>query len=247
MRAIPWILLALLLSACERAQTPATAPQPARPPAPSTDTAATALVRIMPLGDSITQGDSDHNTYRRPLWKSLRAEGYNVDFVGSLRVNHRGPPPNDDFDHDHEGHWGWRVDEILGDIHRWAEEYQPDVVLVHLGSNDVFQRQSLDSTLDELGELIDAVREAQPQATLLLAQILPTDSSAANTRIRNLNARIPELAAAKSTATSRVLVVDHFTGFDPASQTYDGVHPNADGDIHLSDRWLESLLLVLSP
>ena len=246
MRAIPWILLALLLSACERAQTPATAPQPAAP-APSTDTAATALVRIMPLGDSITQGDSDHNTYRRPLWKSLRAEGYNVDFVGSLRVNHRGPPPNDDFDHDHEGHWGWRVDEILDDIHRWAEEYQPDVVLVHLGSNDVFQRQSLDSTLDELGELIDAVREAQPQATLLLAQILPTDSSAANTRIRNLNARIPELAAAKSTATSRVLVVDHFTGFDPASQTYDGVHPNADGDIHLSDRWLESLLLVLSP
>ena len=246
MRALSWTLFALLLSACETGQTPATPPQPAAPAAatPSTGSAAMPLVRIMPLGDSITQGDSDHNTYRRPLWKSLQTEGYNVDFVGSLRVNHRGPPPSDDFDRDHEGHWGWRVDEILGDIHRWAEEHQPDVVLVHLGSNDVFQRDSLESTLDEL---IDAVREVQPQATFLLAQIIPTDSSAANTRIRNLNARIPELAAAKSTAMSRVLVVDHFTGFDPLSQTYDGVHPNADGEIHLSDRWLETLLLVLSP
>ncbi len=245
MRAVLWMLVAPLLSACETGQPLTTPPGPAAPAASTPG--AMPLVRIMPLGDSITQGDSKRDTYRRPLWKSLQAEGYNVDFVGSLRLNHRGPPPNDDFDHDHEGHWGWRVDEILGDIHRWAEEHRPDVVLVHLGSNDLFQRQSLESTLDELGELIDTVREVQPRATFLLAQIIPTDSAAANTRIRNLNARIPELAAATSTAMSRVIVVDHFTGFDPASQTHDGVHPNADGEIHLSDRWLEALLPVLSP
>ncbi len=236
--------LIVLLLACETERTPATSSAPVTSTAGTT--AATALVRIMPLGDSITQGDSDHDTYRRPLWKSLRAEGYNVDFVGSLRVNHRGPPPSDDFDLDHEGHWGWRVDEILGDIRRWVEEHQPDIVLVHLGSNDVFQRQSLESTLDELGELIDTVREIRPQATFLLAQIIPTDSAAANARIQNLNARIPALAIAKSTPISRIFVVDQFTGFDPVSQTYDGVHPNPDGEIHLSDRWLQTLLEVLS-
>ena len=201
----------------------------------------------MPLGDSITQGDADHDTYRRPLWKSLEADGFNVDFVGSLRAHHRGPPPRDDFDRDHEGHWGWRVDEILDRIRGWAEAAEPDVILIHLGSNDVFQGESIDSTIDELGELIDAVRASRPEATFLLAQLIPTSMANANAGIRELNARIPELAKARSSATSRVIVVDQFTGFDASRQTYDGVHPNPDGEIHLSDRWLEALESVLSP
>lgn len=201
----------------------------------------------MPLGDSITQGDADHDTYRRPLWKSLQVEGYDIDFVGSRRANHRGPPPRDDFDPDHEGHWGWRVDEILARIRGWVEDSEPDVILIHLGSNDVFQDEDVETTLDELGELIDAVRESRPEATFLLAQIIPTAMANANAGIRELNARIPELAASKSSATSRVVVVDHFTGFDATRQTYDGVHPNADGEIHLSDRWLAALEDVLTP
>ena len=224
--------------------------------APSTASRATSSVaqpalsepvRIMPLGDSITQGDADHDTYRRPLWKSLKGEGYDVDFVGSLRANHRGTPPRDDFDRDHEGHWGWRTDEVLARIRGWVEDSEPDVILIHLGSNDVFQDEDVETTLEELAELIDAVRESRPEATFLLAQIIPTAMANANVGIRELNARIPELAATKSSTTSRVVVVDHFTGFDAARQTYDGVHPNADGEIHLSERWLAALEDVLTP
>ncbi len=202
-------------------------------------TAETPPVRIMPLGDSITQGDSDHDTYRRPLWKSLVADGYDVDFVGSLNANHRGAPPHSDFDRDHEGHWGWRVDEILEWIPGWTEAAEPDVVLIHVGSNDVFQNESIDSTIDELSQLIVGIRESRPEVTLLLAQIIPTRNGGTNARIRELNARIAQLAS------SNVIVVDQFTGFDPETQTYDGVHPNADGEIHLSDRWLEALEDVL--
>src|SRR5262245_54038543 len=88
------------------APSPAPAPTPAPPPAPA------APVRIMPLGDSITQADASHDSYRRPLWKSLQSGGYLVDFVGSSSMNHMGGPPVRDFDADHEGHWGWRADEI---------------------------------------------------------------------------------------------------------------------------------------
>lgn len=200
----------------------------------------------MPLGDSITQGDSDHNTYRRPLWKTLESEGYRVDFVGSTRAHHRGPAPLDDFDRDHEGHWGWRTDEILEHVRGWVEESEPDIVLIHLGSNDVFEGESIDATLAELSELIDAVRETRPHATFLLGQIIPTTTARVNVRIRELNARIPEIASSKSTSVSPVIVVDHHTGFDAARQTYDGVHPNPDGEIHLSERWLEVLEEVLS-
>lgn len=209
--------------------------------APSTDP-----VRIMPLGDSITQGDSEHNTYRRPLWKSLEAEGYHVDFVGSARAHHRGAAPLDDFDHDHEGHWGWRTDEILDGIRGWVADHEPDILLIHLGSNDVFDGETTESTLTELAALIDAVRASSPRTMFLLAQIIPTTTARVNTRIRELNARIPDIAASKSTPESPVIVVDQFTGFDAAQQTYDGVHPNPDGEIHLSDRWLAALEEVLS-
>ncbi len=240
-------LLALLIVAAAGCRSDGNMPATAPRATTSIAHAPTQPVRIMPLGDSITQGDADHNTYRRPLWKSLEADGYDVDFVGSLRAHHRGPPPRNDFDRDHEGHWGWSVDEILDRIRGWVEESEPDVILIHLGSNDVFQGEDIESTLDELVELIDAVRESRPEATFLLAQIIPTARADANAGIRELNARIPELAASKSSAASRVVVVDHFTGFDATRQTYDGVHPNADGEIHLSDRWLAALEELLTP
>ena len=48
---------------------------------------ADAVVKIMPLGDSITRGgpgaDTPYPSYRYYLDESLRASGYGVDFVGS--------------------------------------------------------------------------------------------------------------------------------------------------------------------
>ena len=166
-----WALLALC--GCESERSSATAP-PVTTSTVNATSVETRPVNIMPLGDSITQGDSDHDTYRRPLWKSLEGDGYDVDFVGSLRRHHRGTAPHTDFDMDHEGHWGWRVDEILDRIRDWLEAHEPDVVLVHLGSNDVFQRQSIESTIVELRQLIDTIHGVRPEATILLAQIIPT-------------------------------------------------------------------------
>jgi hypothetical protein len=201
--------------------------------------------RMMPLGDSITQADAEHDSYRRPLWRALRAAGRSVDFVGSQRAHHRGGPPNPDFDLDHEGHWGWRVDEILERLPRWVADHEPDVLLVHLGSNDLFQGESVESTLGELEALVAAVRAVEPEAVLLLAQILTTTTEAANRRIRELNARLPDLAARLTTPASPVLVVDHASGFDPARMTYDGVHPNLEGEAHMAERWLDGLAEIL--
>jgi lysophospholipase L1-like esterase len=192
-------------------------------------------LRIMPLGDSITAGDDEHDSYRRPLFKSLELEGHSVNFVGSLRSRHLRP----DFDADHEGHWGFRVDEILEEVRGWVEAEEPDILLVHLGSNDVFQEQSIASTIDELGQLIGTVRESRPNALFLVAQIIPTVQGP-NDAIRELNASIPSLAS-KSTARSPVRIVDLYTGFYPGRMTYDGVHPNAEGEIHMADRWLAAV------
>ncbi|HXV61265.1 MAG TPA: SGNH/GDSL hydrolase family protein, partial [Vicinamibacteria bacterium] len=189
--------------------------------APTTSAAPTSALRIMPLGDSITQADSEHDSYRRPLWRSLEASGHSIDFVGTQTSNHRGGPPHRDFDLDHEGHWGWRVDEILESFPGWVETHRPDAILVHLGSNDLFQRQSVESTVEELSRLVDIASASEPSPVIFLAQIIPTTTESANRRIRELNAQIARLASHPS-----VRIVDHYTGFDGARLTYDGVHPN---------------------
>jgi lysophospholipase L1-like esterase len=239
------LALALLLTslvACqdkqqEEANTPATSA--------STATLEPSVRRIMPLGDSVTQGDASHNSYRRPLWKTLEVVGFAVDFVGSQRSNHKGSPPQADFDTDHEGHWGWRTDQILEHIQEWTKTHEPDVLLVHLGSNDVFQQQTIESTVEDIKALIEAVRSSQPMSVILIAQIIPTTDQELNRHIEELNARLPALAEAMSTEDSAVRVVDHFTRFDASIYTYDGVHPNAKGEVLMADRWAAALKKVL--
>ncbi|MEW9533764.1 SGNH hydrolase, partial [Microbispora sp. NPDC049125] len=72
-------------------------------------------VRVMPLGDSITEGTQVPGGYRIGLWQRLAAGRYTIDFVGS---QYNGP--GNLGDHDHEGHPGWRIDQIDANITGWA-------------------------------------------------------------------------------------------------------------------------------
>jgi lysophospholipase L1-like esterase len=195
----------------------------------------------MPLGDSITQGDVSHDSYRRSLWKQLQAAGQRVDFVGSTRENYRGGPPVPDFDTDHEGHWGWRADEVLGEIAAWARASRPDVVLMHLGTNDALEGESPASTIAEMERIIDRLRDANPAVTVLVARIIPTANATWNRDIERLNTEILSIGSRKTTASSAVAVVDHFTGFDGQAETYDGVHPNDAGERKMATRWFQAL------
>ena len=206
-----------------------------------------AQVRIMSLGNSITQGDVRHSTYRRPLWQKLQAGGYSVDFVGSLSTNNGGPNPTPDFDLDHEGHWGWRADQLVVNARTWAAAARPDVVLIHAGSNDIDQGQTIASTRDDLSSLIDQLRLGQPTLTVLLAQLIPTTNLTNNSNYTTLNALLPALAQLKTTAQSPVIIVDQNTGFNAATETTDGVHPNAAGEEKMATRWYAALQALLPP
>jgi len=207
-----------------------------------------AQVKIMPLGNSITQGDHQHNSYRRALWFKLRNAGYNVDFVGSHSSNFGGAPPTPDFDLNHEGHWGWRADQLLGSIGGWAATYKPDIVLMHVGSNDMLQGQSVESTLSEISQIIDRLRAANPNVKLLLSQLIPT-TAAANSQITALNNALPGLASQKSTAQSSITIVNQNAGFNAATDTFDGVHPTSGGEEKMATKWYQALqpLLTATP
>jgi lysophospholipase L1-like esterase len=111
-------------------------------------------VRVMPLGDSITEGTQVPGGYRIGLWQRLTAGSYQVDFVGS---QFNGPATLGD--HDHEGHPGWRIDQINANIVTWLRNTTPHTVLLHIGTNDVLQNFDIANAV-RAEKLIHAVQAA---------------------------------------------------------------------------------------
>jgi acyl-CoA thioesterase I len=206
--------------------------------------------RIMPLGDSITQGNADYNSYRRPLWKLLQNDYFGVDFVGSMKTQVEDlPPPNPDFDLDHEGHWGWRTDQVLNDIDAWAAAARPDIALVHLGTNDLGQGRSVTGTVDNISALITRLRTANPNITILLAKPIPCvpGSYCQSTAHAQFGVKLAALATARNSAQSRVLLIDMTVGFNPQTDLHDGLHPNISGEQKMAERWFAALQPLLQP
>ncbi|MEM8612823.1 MAG: SGNH/GDSL hydrolase family protein, partial [Cyanobacteria bacterium P01_H01_bin.105] len=205
-------------------------------------------LNIVTLGDSITQAGTGFNSYRRDLWNLLNNAGYEVDFVGSQRTTNDGSSfPDSSFDHDHEGHWGWRVDEINngrggeGSLSDWLNGYTPDVALIHLGTNDVFNLQSAESTIDELRETVALLRADNPNVTIFLAQLIPTTNGGRNQRVDEFNSLIPSLVSELNQPGSPVYLVDQNTGFNAGQDTFDGVHPNSTGEAKMAQRWFDAI------
>lgn len=203
---------------------------------------------LLPLGDSITQANGAHLGYRYRLWEKLKQAGIQLNFVGSMHSNYTRTPnyPDPTFDRDHEGHWGWRADRLLQSLPGWLSGYTPGIALVHVGSNDVFQGQSNETTISEIAGIIDVLRGDNPSVAILLAQLIPPADAAPRQQVIDLNRRISELTASKSTTASPVTIVNQFAGFDPAADTYDGVHPNESGERKMADKWYAAMQTLIA-
>src|SRR4029453_5592633 len=92
--------------------------------------------------------------------------GVAVDYVGSQQS---GNLP----DRDNEGHSGWRIDEVAAQIDPWFAAYRPDVVLVHVGTNDMNQNHQVATAPNRLAALVDRILASSPPATLLTPPPLP--------------------------------------------------------------------------
>lgn len=199
----------------------------------------------MPLGDSITESRAGHASYRYWLWHDLSGAGYEVDLVGSRAGVRGGAPLYPDFDQDHEGHWGWRTDQILDSLGVWIAESPPAIALIHLGTNDLFQGQTIASTVDELEEIVGRLRAADSAVAILLAQIIPMREIYGVDSIPAFNEEVAALASRLHDPASPVISVDQFTGFDPNEDTWDGVHPDESGERKITARWMERLVDLL--
>jgi lysophospholipase L1-like esterase len=192
-------------------------------------------VRVMPLGDSITDGFNVPGGYRINLWQRMAAGGYTVDFVGS---GFNGP--GELGDHDHEGHSGWRIDQLDANIVAWLASTSPRTILLHIGTNDMNQNYDVANAPARLSALIDKIRANAPMVELFVAQITPETNPTLEARVAAYNAAIPGIVAQKGPMTHLVDMHSAITTADLA----DGVHPNATGYDKMGARWFSALQSV---
>jgi lysophospholipase L1-like esterase len=227
---------------------------------------ARASVNIMPLGDSITDGvgSAAGGGYRAPLYTDLQNAGYSFTFVGSATDN---PGPLPASQQHHEGHPGYRVDQIANNLDgsdgtggnnggSWFHNgAQPDIILLHIGTNDILQNFDVANLNARIDALVNQIVTDKPSADLIISSIIPIDNPTDNAEVQAYNTYIKNVLVPKYDALhDHVSYVDQYANFVDAggnlkSNLYagDGIHPDDAGYALMATTWANGIAAIPEP
>ena len=125
---------------------------------------------------------------------------------------------------------------IQAAIYQWGHV---DFVLLMEGTNDYNYGFSKNTTMFNLGVMIDKIR--QYHITPILATLTPDTSTPAK-NIPEYNIGIQSISQAK-----HVILVDHYAAMvaNWSALNYDGLHPNVAGYYEMSQQWYNALISVV--
>jgi lysophospholipase L1-like esterase len=216
----------------------------------------------LPLGDSITWGcgngflphvpnggcEADAGSYRIPTAQALEQANITVTTVGSLVAAPASAPAAW---RAHEGHPGWRIDQLNATARSVWAPLQPQVVTMLVGANDCLQGDGAPVALARMTALLGTTAAALPAAAVLVASILDVPSGGAKTCQEAFNAALPALVAGFGARFSYVPVAENTTGVCGDDKTTwsigDGVHPNAAGHARVASVFARAMRAVLCP
>ena len=202
--------------------------------------------RWLPLGDSITWGcgngflphepndgcEADAASYRIPTAQALEQANITITTVGSRSAGPASSPAAWRF---HEGHPGWRIDELQAIAPQWAA-FQPDVVTMLVGANDCLQHDGAPVAIARMASLLNTTATLLPGAKVLVGSMLDVPSGPAKDCQVALNGALPGLVHKADGGRGRfvyVPVAENTLGVCGDDKTTwsigDGVHPNAAG------------------
>lgn len=207
--------------------------------------------KILPLGDSITEGCCPGNGgYRIQLFHRALEDGKNITFVGSQQ-NGPNMVDNQPFPRNHEGRGGYTiagpgVGPLAGPVTDNAMTmYQPHIVLLMVGTNDLNGNFDVNNAPSRLGSLMDDIIAFDADALLAVASIIPMENGNGS-KVGPYNAAIVELVEERANAGKHVIFVDNHAAFTSnanyASQWMsDTLHPNTAGYVPLGDSYYDAI------
>ena len=221
--------------------------------------------RYMPLGDSITYGQPVPGGYRNRLFTLLSTADptHTPDFVGSA-VDNPSANLSSAGEANHEGHPGYVINQLTSNLDGtdnssgnnggfWLTggggtgraAINPDFILLHIGTNDISGGASAATAATRLGTLIDKIETLRPDATLIVASLIPRNDSNEATSV-SYNALIPGLVAQHQALGQKVYFTDMHSLLTTADLS-DTVHPNQAGYDKMADGWYAALQSVPEP
>ena len=204
-------------------------------------------VRIMPLGDSITYGDShydeDHGTptglrhaYRNHLWYMLQDAEYEADFVGSVIAGQDLEPP---FDPENEGHPGWTSYDEAPRVYDWLLVNPADTILLHIGTND--HSYSVAGVKEMLDEIDRFERNTGMPVRVIVALIINRQQP--DGVIYAFNENLKKLVNERINKGDILTLVDMYHKAALAPDDYiENTHPNDKGYQKIAKVWFDELI-----
>ncbi|NJR68482.1 MAG: hypothetical protein HC771_07280 [Synechococcales cyanobacterium CRU_2_2] len=201
-------------------------------------------IRIMALGDSITQAanetPSDPGGYRNDLQRILGSKLGTLEFVGPFEDgpsgsdrSHAGIPGNfidgsyrpPAGDYDPNGAVNNNIFDRLSDLDGISnngsnlsiESYQPDAILLMIGTNDIGNKDTPANAANRLKNLVNTITERVPDARIFVASIVPfnragvdqgTDQARNYQNVDPYNTRIPVVVNELAQQGKQVTFVD---------------------------------------
>lgn len=202
-------------------------------------------LRILPLGDSLTKGQALHGTigaYRGHLYTMLTNRGYNVDYVGTQIKTSVGLA-----DKEHEGVGGITISSVserIGDILKEIEV--PDIILLHVGTNDFGKDIDIFTAVDRYEKLITKISRISPTSNIIATSLLVRSDEVYDQIQRLFNNFIEDTILQQAAKGVKVTYLD-MNKIVKKEQLVDGIHPNYEGYRDMATAWLGAIQKVASP
>lgn len=222
-------------------------------------------IRIMPVGDSLTQ--SNEPGYRVYLYEMLRKSKIPFDFVGVKRDKES----EQEYDTDHSGFSGYTIGpefSLLDKHDKWRQgnilyhldkghcilSPKPDVILLMIGVNDFFN--NLDTArynpnvagAERLDNLIYHIYRILPEVSVLVSNITPLRGE---THFADLyNSQVEDIVSKYRKQGHICHLVDMRNGIDwdlGADLSSDNLHPSASGYQKIAANFYKALTMYYYP
>ena len=204
--------------------------------------------KIMPLGDSITEGaGSTHDQgYRLELFRITVANDQSILFVGPRDTGGVTEVDGAPYSSKHAGRGGAQIDSIveLG-MEALDKGFAPDIILLMAGTNDVWTETNVDTAPNRIAAFVDQVNTKYPHVLVVVSTIIWQETWK-DEMVEDFNNRLAALIMERMQAGKHVHMVDMYAVM-PAKPNkrlthyYDGVHPNDLGYKLMAETWYQTI------
>ena len=236
-------------------------------------------IKIMPIGDSITDGYWEQGGYRKYLSYALEQKGISgFDLVGPKGSDTESFEYNGvsvEYDGNYCGYSGYAIQNMSGAEARQGiletlqsadmiKTYDPDIVLLQIGTNDVLSAYN-EGITERLEGLINYILDEGGEGETVFVTTIPDIDAITVSNwlwaygevkwnsseeefaeivqgdVDSYNASIAELVRSMQAEGKKVMFGDIHSVVDMKADLYDGVHPNESGYEKMGLYWADVL------